>query len=211
MESFDNSNIQGSDPVASCIVFKGAKPSKKDYRLYKIRGVSGPDDYASMHEVVTRRYARLLEEEQPLPDLIITDGGKGQMNVVKRALAEVGADIPVMGLAKDEKHNTNQVLYGNPPEVVGIMQRSQVFYLLERIQNEVHRFAIAYHRKLRSKRQTRSVLDEIPGIGPAYKQKLLRAFKSVKNIRSATLEELQDAIGEKKGEAVHNYFKEANE
>lgn len=211
VESFDNSNIQGSDPVASCIVFKGAKPSKKDYRLYKIRGVSGPDDYASMHEVVTRRYARLLEEEQPLPDLIITDGGKGQMNVVKRALAEVGADIPVMGLAKDEKHNTNQVLYGNPPEVVGIMQRSQVFYLLERIQNEVHRFAIAYHRKLRSKRQTRSVLDEIPGIGPAYKQKLLRAFKSVKNIRSATLEELQDAIGEKKGEAVHNYFKEANE
>lgn len=206
VESFDNSNIQGSEPVASCIVFKGAKPSKRDYRLYKIRGVSGPDDYASMYEVVTRRYRRLLEEQEPLPDLIVTDGGKGQMGVVKAALEEVGVSIPVMGLAKDDKHNTNQVLYGDPPQVVGIMQRSQVFYLLERIQNEVHRFAITYHRKLRSKRQTQSALDEIPGIGPAYKQKLLLSFKSVKNIRLASLEELQKAIGSSKGEAVYNYF-----
>lgn len=208
VESFDNSNIQGSDSVASCIVFKGAKPSKKDYRLYKIRGVSGPDDYASMHEVVTRRYSRLIEEGQLLPDLIITDGGKGQMGVVKAALEEIGADIPVMGLAKDDKHNTNQVLFGYPPQVVGIMQRSQVFYLLERIQNEVHRFAITYHRKLRSKRQTHSELDDIPGVGPAYKQKLLKAFKSVKNIRNATLKELQEAIGQAKGETVYNHFKE---
>lgn len=211
VESFDNSNIQGSDPVASCIVFKGAKPSKKDYRLYKIRGVSGPDDYASMHEVVTRRYRRMIEEEQPLPDLIITDGGKGQMGVVKAALREVGADIPVMGLAKDDRHNTNQVLYGDPPQVVGIMQRSQVFYLLERIQNEVHRFAITYHRKLRSKRQTQSALDEIPGIGPAYKQRLLKSFKSVKNIRSASLEQLQESIGVAKGQTVYNYFREQQE
>lgn len=211
VESFDNSNIQGSDPVASCIVFKGAKPSKKDYRLYKIRGVSGPDDYASMHEVVTRRYRRMIEEEQPLPDLIVTDGGKGQMGVVKAALREVGADIPVMGLAKDDRHNTNQVLYGDPPQVVGIMQRSQVFYLLERIQNEVHRFAITYHRKLRSKRQTQSALDEIPGIGPAYKQRLLKSFKSVKNIRSASLEQLQESIGVAKGQTVYNYFREQQE
>lgn len=211
VESFDNSNIQGSDPVASCIVFKGAKPSKKDYRLYKIRGVSGPDDYASMYEVVTRRYRRMIEEEQPLPDLIVTDGGKGQMGVVKAALREVGADIPVMGLAKDDRHNTNQVLYGDPPQVVGIMQRSQVFYLLERIQNEVHRFAITYHRKLRSKRQTQSALDEIPGIGPAYKQRLLKSFKSVKNIRSASLEQLQESIGVAKGQTVYNYFREQQE
>ena len=211
VESFDNSNIQGSDPVASCIVFKGAKPSKKDYRLYKIRGVSGPDDYASMHEVVTRRYRRMIEEEQPLPDLIVTDGGKGQMGVVKAALREVGADIPVMGLAKDDRHNTNQVLYGDPPQVVGIMQRSQVFYLLERIQNEVHRFAITYHRKLRNKRQTQSALDEIPGIGPAYKQRLLKSFKSVKNIRSASLEQLQESIGVAKGQTVYNYFREQQE
>lgn len=211
VESFDNSNIQGSDPVASCIVFKGAKPSKKDYRLYKIRGVSGPDDYASMHEVVTRRYSRLIEEDQPLPDLIITDGGKGQMGVVKTALEEIGADIPVMGLAKDDKHNTNQVLFGEPPQVVGIMQRSQVFYLLERIQNEVHRFAITYHRKLRSQRQTHSALDDIPGVGPAYKRKLLKAFKSVKNIRTASLDELQEAIGPSKGERVYNHFKNQTE
>lgn len=206
VESFDNSNIQGSDPVASCIVFKGAKPSKKDYRLYKIKGVSGPDDYASMHEVVTRRYSRLKEEGEPLPDLIITDGGKGQMGVVKDALQEVGVEIPVMGLAKDDKHNTNQVLYGDPPQVVGIMQRSQVFYLLERIQNEVHRFAINYHRKLRSKRQTHSALDDIPGIGPVYKQRLLKEFKSVKNIKEAPLEALQGAIGKVKGEVVYQYF-----
>lgn len=206
VESFDNSNIQGSDPVASCIVFKGAKPSKKDYRLYKIKGVSGPDDYASMHEVVTRRYQRIKEEGGELPDLIITDGGKGQMGVVKAALQEVGVEIPVMGLAKDDKHNTNQVLYGDPPQVVGIMQRSQVFYLLERIQNEVHRFAINFHRKLRSQRQTHSELDEIPGIGPVNKQKLIKEFKSVKNIKEASLEVLQASIGKVKGETVYQHF-----
>lgn len=208
VESFDNSNIQGSDPVASCIVFKGAKPSKKDYRLYRIQGVSGPDDYASMHEVVTRRYQRVIEEGGEIPDLIITDGGKGQMGIVKGALEELGIEIPVMGLAKDDKHNTNQVLYGDPPQVVGVMQRSQVFHLLERVQNEVHRFAITYHRKLRSKRQTHSALDDIPGIGPMYKQKLITHFKSVKNIKEQTLKSLQMVIGQKKGEAVYNYFRD---
>lgn len=211
VESFDNSNIQGSDPVASCVVFKGAKPSKKDYRLYKIKGVSGPDDYASMYEVVTRRYKRLLEESESLPDLIVTDGGKGQMGVVKAALKEIGVDVPVMGLAKDPKHNTNQVIYGDPPQVIGVMQRSQVFYLLERIQNEVHRFAVTFHRKLRSKRQTHSALDDIPGVGPVYKEKLIKSFKSVKNIREATLEELQEAIGKAKGATVYNYFKQETE
>ncbi len=206
VESFDNSNISGTDPVASCIVFKGAKPSKKDYRLYRIRTVEGPDDYASMYEVVVRRYTRLLEEKQDLPDLIITDGGKGQMSTVRKALQEVGVEIPVMGLAKDRTHNTNQVLYGDPPTVVGIMQRSEVFYLLERIQKEVHRFAINYHRKLRSKRSTQSALDNINGIGSVNKQKLLKHFRSVTQIKSATLQELQQAIGNKKGATVYEYF-----
>lgn len=206
VESFDNSNISGSDPVASCVVFKGARPSKKDYRLYRIKGVNGPDDYASMHEVVVRRYSRLKEEGEQLPDLIITDGGKGQMSTVKRALREVGVEIPVMGLAKDETHNTNQVLYGDPPQVIGIMQRSEVFYLLERIQKEVHRFAINYHRKLRSKRNTHSELDDIKGIGPANKQKLLKHFKSVKRIKAATKEELQEVLGASKGATVYTHF-----
>ena len=206
VESFDNSNISGSDPVASCVVFKGARPSKKDYRLYRIKGVDGPDDYASMHEVVVRRYSRLKEEGEQLPDLIITDGGKGQMSTVKRALREVGVEIPVMGLAKDETHNTNQVLYGDPPQVIGIMQRSEVFYLLERIQKEVHRFAINYHRKLRSKRSTHSELDDIKGIGPANKQKLLKHFKSVKRIKDATKEELQEVLGASKGATVYTHF-----
>lgn len=211
VEAFDNSNISGSNPVAACVVFKGAKPSKKDYRLYNIRTVSGPDDYASMAEVVTRRYRRMKEEGEELPDLIVTDGGKGHMSTVKEALAEVGVDIPVMGLAKDDKHNTNQVLFGDPPQVIGIMQRGQVFYLLERIQQEVHRFAIQFHRKQRSKSQTKSVLDNIEGIGPVNKQKLLHAFKSVKRIRNASLEQLQEAIGKVKGETVYNYFKEKGE
>lgn len=206
VESFDNSNISGSDPVASCVVFKGARPSKKDYRLYRIKGVDGPDDYASMHEVVVRRYSRLKEEGEQLPDLIITDGGKGQMSTVKRALREVGVEIPVMGLAKDETHNTNQVLFGDPPQVIGIMQRSEVFYLLERIQKEVHRFAINYHRKLRSKRSTHSELDDIKGIGPANKQKLLKHFKSVKRIKDATKEELQEVLGASKGTTVYTHF-----
>lgn len=206
VETFDNSNIQGTDPVASCVVFKGGKPSKKDYRLYHIRSVSGPDDYTSLHEVITRRYSRVLEEQGDLPDLIITDGGKGQMGVVKDALNQLNLEIPVMGLAKDSKHNTHQVLYGDPPQVVGIMQRSQVFYLLERIQNEVHRFAIQFHRKLRNKRLRYSELDEIAGIGPAYKKRLLAHFKSVKRIKEASLHELQEAIGQKKGASVYHHF-----
>lgn len=213
VETFDNSNLQGSNPVAACVVFKGGKPDKKSYRHYHIREVEGPDDYASMYEVVHRRYSKIVEEKGDLPDLIITDGGKGQMGVVKKALEEVGVEIPVMGLAKDEKHNTNQILYGEPPVVVGIMQRSQVFHLLERIQNEVHRFAIKFHRDQRSKAMVRSELDEIPGIGPVNQRKLLQQFKSVKRIKEASLEALQGAIGAVKGETVFNHFREkrANE
>lgn len=211
VETFDNSNIQGAYPVAACVVFKGAKPSKEDYRLYHIKGVSGPDDYASMEEVVTRRYQRMKEEGQPFPDLIITDGGKGQMGIVKKALSQLDIDIPVMGLAKDDKHNTNQVLFGDPPQMVGIMQRSQVFYLLERIQKEVHRVAINFHKKVRSKQQTHSELDEIVGIGPVNKQKLLKAFKSVKRIKEAELSQIQEAIGEVKGRTVYEYFNQNKE
>lgn len=206
VETFDNSNIQGAYPVAACVVFKGAKPSKDDYRLYHIKGVSGPDDYASMEEVVTRRYQRMKEQGDSFPNLIITDGGKGQMAIVKKALKQLEIDIPVMGLAKDDKHNTNQVLFGDPPQVVGIMQRSQVFYLLERIQKEVHRVAINFHKKVRSKQQTHSELDEIPGIGPVNKQKLLKVFKSVKKIKEADLIEIQEAIGEVKGRLVYEHF-----
>lgn len=204
VETFDNSNIQGSYPVAACVVFKGAKPSKSDYRLYHIKGVSGPDDYASMFEVVTRRYRGMATDE--LPDLIVTDGGKGQMSTVKRALADLNLKIPVMGLAKDSKHNTNQVLYGDPPEVVGIMQRSQVFHLLERIQNEVHRVAIKFHKDTRSRQQNRSELDDIKGIGPANKQKLILAFKSVKRIKEAELSDIQDVVGVAKGKSVYDFF-----
>lgn len=206
VECFDNSNIQGTSPVAACVVFKGGKPSKADYRLYHIRGVSGPDDYASMREVVTRRYSRLKEEGETLPDLIITDGGRGHMSTVKEALSEIGAKIEVLGLAKDETHNTSEVLYGDPPQVIGIMMRSQAFYLLERIQKEVHRFAIEFHRKVRSKAAIQSALDEIPGIGKSYREKLLVSFKSVARIKKASLQELREAIGKTKGEAVYNHF-----
>lgn len=207
VECFDNSNISGTDPVAACVVFKGGKPSKKDYRLFHIRGGSGPDDYASMYEVVVRRYGRLKAEGEEMPDLIITDGGRGHMSTVKEALKEVGVDIPVLGLAKDDKHNTNEVLYGDPPMVVGIMQRGQVFYLLERIQNEVHRFAIEFHRKLRSKRQVHSELDDIPGIGPSTKKLLIQSFKSVKRMREASVEELQSAVGKSRGQVLYDYFR----
>ena len=206
VECFDNSNIQGSNPVAACVVFRGGKPSKSDYRLYHIRGVTGPDDYASMKEVVLRRYARLLEEEKELPDLIITDGGRGHMSTVKEALGELGLSIEVLGLAKDDTHNTSEVLYGDPPQVVGIMMRSQAFYLLERIQKEVHRFAIQFHRDVRSKTALHSALDDIEGIGPVTKEKLLKVFKSVPRIRKCTLSELQEAIGKSKGETVYRFF-----
>ena len=207
VECFDNSNIQGAEPVAACVVFKGGVPSKKDYRLFHIKTVEGPDDYASMHEVVVRRYSRLRDGGEELPDLIITDGGKGQMGVVRKALDEVGVEIPILGLAKDDRHRTSEVLYGDPPQVIGIMQRGQVFHLLERIQNEVHRFAITFHRNVHTKKSISSELDAIAGIGPATQKKLIRTFKSVKRIReSVSPDELTEAIGPAKARLVWHYF-----
>lgn len=203
IECFDNSNIQGSDAVAACVVFKMGKPSKKDYRKYNIKSVEGPDDYASMREVVYRRYKRLLEEGTPLPDLIITDGGKGQMEVVREVIEDVlQIKIPIAGLAKDKKHRTSEFLFGFPPEPVGLVQKSSLFHLLEQMQNEVHRFAISFHKDKRSKRQTASELDTIKGIGDKTKTVLLREFKSVKRIREATTEELTKIIGESKARLI---------
>ena len=196
IECFDNSNIQGSDAVAACVVFKMGKPSKKDYRKFIIKTVEGPDDYASMKEVVRRRYSRLMEENSPLPDLIITDGGKGQMEVVREVIEdELNLNIPIAGLAKDNKHRTSELLYGFPPMSIGIKQSTPLFHLLENIQDEVHRFAITFHRDKRSKRQVASVLDEIPGIGEKRKEALLKAFKSVARIKKATIEELAKIVG----------------
>ena len=188
IECFDNSNIQGTDAVAACVVFKKAKPSKSDYRKYNIKTVVGADDYASMKEVVRRRYQRAIEEESPLPDLIITDGGKGQMEVVRQVMEELQLDIPIAGLAKDRKHRTSEVLFGFPPQTIGIKQHSPLFRLLEQIQDEVHRFAITFHRDKRSKRQVASALDNIKGIGEKTKTALLKEFKSVKRIKEATIE-----------------------
>ena len=196
IECFDNSNIQGSDAVAACVVFKMGKPSKKDYRKFNIKTVKGPDDYASMKEVVRRRYTRAIEEESPLPDLIITDGGKGQMEVVREVIEdELNLQIPIAGLAKDNKHRTSELLYGFPPMTIGVKQSTPLFHLLENIQNEVHRFAITFHRDKRSKSQVASVLDDIPGIGEKRKTSLLKAFKSVSRIRKATLEEVAEIVG----------------
>lgn len=202
IECFDNSNIQGSDAVAACVVFKKAKPSKKDYRKYNIKTVVGPDDYASMKEVVRRRYQRAIEEESPLPDLIITDGGKGQMEVVRQVMDELQLDIPIAGLAKNNKHRTSEVLFGFPPQTIGIKQQSPLFRLLEQIQDEVHRFAITFHRDKRSKRQVASALDEIKGIGEKTKTALLKEFKSVKRIKEASLEDITAVIGEAKAKVV---------
>lgn len=202
IECFDNSNIQGTDAVAACVVFKKAKPSKKDYRKYNIKTVEGPDDYASMKEVVRRRYQRALEEGSPLPDLIITDGGKGQMEVVRQVMEELNLDIPIAGLAKDRKHRTSEVLFGFPPQTIGIKQHSPLFRLLEQIQNEVHRFAITFHRDKRSKRQIASALDSIKGIGDRSKTALLTEFKSVKRIKEASLEEIAKVIGPGKAKIV---------
>ena len=198
IECFDNSNIQGTDAVAACVVFKKAKPSKSDYRKYNIKTVVGADDYASMKEVVRRRYQRAIEEESPLPDLIITDGGKGQMEVVRQVMEELQLDIPIAGLAKDRKHRTSEVLFGFPPQTIGIKQHSPLFRLLEQIQDEVHRFAITFHRDKRSKRQVASALDNIKGIGEKTKTALLKEFKSVKRIKEATIEEVSAIIGESK-------------
>lgn len=202
IECFDNSNISGTDAVAACVVFKQGKPSKKDYRKYNIKTVEGPDDYASMREVVIRRYSRAIEEDSPLPDLILTDGGKGQMGVVNDALKELGLSIPIGGLAKDRKHKTNELLYGFPPQTIGLKQSSPLFHLLERIQNEVHRFAITFHRDKRSKRQTESALDKIKGIGEKTKTLLLQEFKSVKRIKEASVEALSTHIGEAKAKLI---------
>ena len=206
IECFDNSNIQGSDPVAGCVVFIKGKPSKNDYRKYNIKSVVGPDDYASMREVVYRKYARAIKEETPLPDLIITDGGKGQMGIVKEVMDELQLDIPIAGLAKDDKHRTNELLYGFPPQTVGIKQESALFHLLTRIQDEVHRFAITFHREKRSKHQISSELDSIKGIGTKTKQTLLKHFKSVKRIKEAELEALNEVVGKQKASLIKAYF-----
>lgn len=203
IECFDNSNIQGSDPVAACVVFKMGKPSKSDYRKYNIKTVVGPDDYASMKEVVRRRYQRLLDEKAPLPNLIITDGGKGQMEVVRSVVEdELHLSIPIAGLAKDNRHRTAELLYGFPPEVIGMKLDSPLFHLLTRMQDEVHRFAITFHKDKRSKGQTRSELDTIKGVGEKTKTALLREFKSVKRIREADLEDLAKVVGEAKARLV---------
>lgn len=197
IECFDNSNIQGSDAVAACVVFKMGKPSKQDYRKFNIKTVEGPDDYASMKEVVRRRYTRAVEEGSPLPDLIITDGGKGQMEVVREVIEdELHLNIPIAGLAKDRRHRTSELLYGFPPLTIGIKQSTPLFHLLENIQNEVHRFAITFHRDKRSKSQVASALDSIPGIGEKRKSALLKTFKSVARIKKATLEEIAAVVGE---------------
>ena len=202
IECFDNSNIQGSDAVAACVVFKKAKPSKQDYRKYIIKTVEGPDDYASMREVVKRRYLRAIEEESTLPDLIVTDGGKGQMEAVRQVMEELHLNIPIAGLAKDRKHRTSELLFGFPPQTIGLKQHSPLFKLLEQIQDEVHRFAITFHRNKRSKRQVASALDTIKGIGDKTKTALLKEFKSVKRIKEASLEDISAIIGETKAKVV---------
>lgn len=207
IECFDNSNISGEDAVAGCVVFKGAKPSKKDYRKYNIKTVVGPDDYASMKEVVRRRYSRMMEEGTPLPDLIITDGGKGQMEVVRQVIQdELHIDIPIAGLAKDNRHRTNELLFGFPPLTVGLKTTSEAFKMLTRLQDEVHRYAITFHRDKRSKHALHSELDEIPGIGPKTKEQLLKSLKSLKRIKEATEAELSAIIGPSKAKVIHSFF-----
>ena len=207
IECFDNSNISGTDAVAACVVFKKAKPSKKDYRKYNIKTVVGPDDYASMKEVVRRRYTRMLSEETPLPDLIIADGGIGQMEVIRQVLEdELKIDIPIAGLAKDSKHHTRELLFGFPPKAIGLKPNDQLFKLLASMQDEVHRFAIAFHRDKRSKSQTSSELDSIPGIGEKTKNDLIKHFKSVKRIKSANLNELVEIAGKNRASIIYSYF-----
>lgn len=211
IECFDNSNISGTDAVAGCIVFKGMKPSKKDYRKYNIKTVSGPDDYASMQEVVRRRYSRMMEEQTPLPDLIITDGGKGQMEVVREVLEdELHLQIPIAGLAKNDRHRTNELLFGFPPQVVGLKADSELFHLLTHIQDEVHRYAITFHRDKRSKHALHSELDDIKGIGPKTKEQLLKALKSAKRIKDADLKTLTEIIKEAKANIIFNHFHPKN-
>lgn len=193
IEAFDNSNIQGTDPVSALVVFIDGKPAKREYRKYKIKSVKGPDDYESMREVVRRRYSRVLKEHLPLPDLIIIDGGKGHVEAVRDVLEnELGLDIPLSGLVKDDKHRTSQLLYGNPLEIIPLARNSQEFYLLQRIQDEVHRFAITFHRQLRGKTAFQSILDGIPGIGEKRKKQLLKYFGSVKKMKEAPVEQFRE-------------------
>ena len=207
IECFDNSNISGTDAVAACVVFKKMKPSKRDYKHYNIKTVTGPDDYASMKEVVHRRYTRLIEEEQPLPDLIIADGGKGQMEVIRQVIQdELNLDIPIAGLAKNDRHRTNELLYGFPPLSVALKTDSELFHVLTQIQDEVHRFAIEFHRNKRSKRALQSELDNIKGIGPKTRDELLNSLKSVKKIREASLDSLSAIIGPSKAQTIYDYF-----
>ena len=207
IECFDNSNISGSDAVAACVVFKKMKPSKADYRHYNIKTVVGPDDYASMKEVVLRRYQRLIQEQQPLPDLIVADGGKGQMEVIRQVVQdELNLDIPIAGLAKNDKHRTNELLYGFPARVIGFKDTSELFRVLTRLQDEVHRFAITFHRDKRSKHALHSELDDIKGIGPKTRDELLNSLKSVKKIREAELSVLEEIIGKQKAKIVFDYF-----
>lgn len=212
IECFDNSNISGTDAVAGCIVYKGMKPSRKDYRKYNIKTVEGPDDYASMQEVVRRRYSRMIEEATPLPDLIITDGGKGQMEVVREVIEdELHLEIPIAGLAKDDRHRTNELLYGFPPQTIALPPESELFKVLTQIQDEVHRYAITFHRDKRSKHALHSELDDIKGIGPKAKEALLSKFKSVKKIKEASLEQLAEVLGPHKAEILAKYFAEKGE
>ena len=212
IECFDNSNISGTDAVAGCIVYKGMKPSRKDYSKYNIKTVEGPDDYASMQEVVRRRYSRMIEEETPLPDLIITDGGKGQMEVVREVVEdELHLEIPIAGLAKDDRHRTNELLYGFPPQTIALPPESELFKVLTQIQDEVHRYAITFHRDKRSKHALHSELDDIKGIGPKAKEALLNKFKSVKKIKETSLEELAEVLGPHKAEILVKYFTEKSE
>lgn len=205
IELFDNSNISGADAVAACVVFEKLKPAKSEYRKFNIKTVTGPDDYASMKEVVRRRYTRLSQEGRPLPDLIIADGGRGQMEMIREVVEdELGLEIPIAGLAKDDRHRTREMLYGFPPAIIGIKPESQLFRTLTQMQDEVHRFTISFHRDKRSKRQTASELDTIAGIGPATKQALLKQFKSVKRIKEATLPELQALLGTARGEKIYH-------
>ena len=212
IECFDNSNISGTDAVAGCIVYKGMKPSRKDYRKYNIKTVEGPDDYASMQEVVRRRYSRMIEEATPLPDLIITDGGKGQMEVVREVIEdELHLEIPIAGLAKDDRHRTNELLYGFPPQTIALPPESELFKVLTQIQDEVHRYAITFHRDKRSKHALHSELDDIKGIGPKAKETLLSKFKSVKKIKEASQEQLAEVLGPHKAEILAKYFAEKSE
>ena len=207
IECFDNSNISGTDAVAGCIVYKGMKPSRKDYRKYNIKTVVGPDDYSSMQEVVRRRYSRMIEEQTSLPDLIITDGGKGQMEVVREVVAdELHLNIPIAGLAKDDRHRTNELLYGFPPQTIGLDVKSELFKVLTQIQDEVHRYAITFHRNKRSKHALHSELDDIKGLGPKGKEALLKELKTVKSIKEADSQQLIQILGASKGTIVYKHF-----